>query len=324
MASRWLTIALLLSPALALDNNFAFYPKGAQSCLNKAADDASCTGQDSKELNYCLCGLGSYKNDFILGSARCVGEESPNDVDETYDTMSKACDQSSTPMKVTKEEFQDAAKEGYATTTTDAAASTTATATGTDASTAASTASATTTESTAAATTSADSKTEDTGLSTGATAGIGIGAAVGGAAVLGLFVWLWMHRRKKNHEESHPMLPNYENGSPSPHNEAKAGWSAAGTPHPAWGSPDPNAGFYTPQKPNYGPAELHPDTVAAPNPVYEMDGTTSAPIEMPGSLPVEYAPVSPRTLPGSSHGAPTTPQTLPVSPMMRHGDANGP
>lgn len=320
MASRWFTLALLLTPTLALDNNFAFYPKGAQTCLNKAADDASCTGQDSKELNYCLCGLGSYKNDFILGSARCIGEEAPKDVDETYDTMNKACDQSSTPMKVSKKEFQDAAHEGYVT-TTDAATSATATstATGTDEPTTS------TTESTAASTTTADSN-EDTGLSTAATAGIGVGAAVGGAAVLGLFVWLWMHRRKKNAEESHPMLPNYENGSHSPHNEAKAGWSAAGTPQHGWGTPDPNAGFYTPQKP-HGPVELPPDTVAAPNPVYEMEGTPAAPIEMPGSLPVmaqEHTPVSPRTLPGSSHGIPASPQTLPVSPLVQHGDMNRP
>jgi hypothetical protein len=318
MASRWFTLALLLTPALALDNNFAFYPKGAQTCLNQAAEDASCTGQDSKELNYCLCGLGSYKNDFILGSARCIGEESPKDVDETYDTMNKACDQSSTPMKVSKQEFQDAAHEGYVTTTTDAATSTTATATGTDAPTAS------TTESAAASTTTADSN-EDTGLSTAATAGIGVGAAVGGAAVLGLFVWLWLHRRKKHAEESHPMLPNYENGSPSPHNDAKAGWSAAGTPQHGWGTPDPQAGFYTPQKPQHGPVELPPDTVAAPNPVYEMEGTPAAPIEMPGSLPVmgqEHTPVSPRTMPGSSHGIPASPQTLPVSPLVQHGDMN--
>ncbi|KAJ4258787.1 hypothetical protein NW762_007874 [Fusarium torreyae] len=317
MASRWFTILLLLTPTLALENDFYLYPKGAQSCLSKNADDASCTGKDAKEMNYCLCGLGSYKNDFILGSARCIGDKSPNDVDETYDTMKTSCDESSTPMKVTKKQFQDAAHEGETTTTSAGTTGTSATATGTAA---------------AATTTSSDSEEADTGLSTGATAGVAVGAAAGGAAVLGLFVWLWLHRRKKNAAESQPMLPNYENGngaspypgtaaSPYHPTEPKPAWSEAGTPHPSqgWGTPDPNAGYYVPQKHGAVPVELPPDTVAAPNPVYEMDGTTAAPIEMPGSTPIDgrsempgSTPVDAR--PESSH-IPPTPQTLPVSPQ---------
>ncbi|KAF4340506.1 c2h2 type zinc finger containing protein [Fusarium beomiforme] len=282
MASRWFTLLLLLTPSLALDNNFDFYPKGAQKCLNQAADDASCTGADSKELNYCLCGLGNYNNDFILGSAACIGKQSPGDVDETYDTMNEACSNSQTPMKVTKQEFQEAAKNG-ATSTTSAATSTTATSTGSATDSKSTTAS---TTHTAAATTSA--APDDTGLSTGATAGIAVGAAAGGAAVVGLLVWFWMQRRKKNAEESHPMLPNYENrdGSPYQPSEPKPAWSAAGSPQQTIGTPgtpDPNAGFYKPA----GPVELPPDnTVAAPSPVYEMDGTGTA-VEMPGSTPVD-------------------------------------
>ncbi|KAK2938823.1 hypothetical protein FoTM2_002041 [Fusarium oxysporum f. sp. vasinfectum] len=253
MASRWFTLLLLLTPSLALDNNFDFYPKGAQKCLSQAADDASCTGADSKELNYCLCGLGNYNNDFILGSAACIGKQSPGDVDETYDTMNEACSNSQTPMKVTKKD---------------------------------------TTKDTAAATTSAENN-DNSGLSTGATAGVAVGAAVGGAAVVGLFVWFWMQRRRKNAEESHPMLPNYENrdGSPYQPTEPKPAWSAAGSPQQAMGTPDPNAGFYKPPE----PVELPPE----PAPVYEMDGTGTA-VEM-DSTPVD--PRGNRSRLSSSHSS---------------------
>ncbi|KAF4458091.1 c2h2 type zinc finger containing protein [Fusarium austroafricanum] len=301
MASRWFTLLLLVAPSLALDNNFDFYPKGAQPCLQQAASDASCTGSDSKELNYCLCGLGNYNNDFILGSARCIGEKSPKDIDSTYDTMNKACSTSNTPMKVTKKQFEDAAHEGPTTT-----ASKTATATD----------SASTTKDTAASSTESNTNT-DTGLGTGATAGIAVGAAVGGAAIVGLFVWMFMRRRKKHAEESHPMLPNYENreGSPYQLTEPKSAWSAAGTPQPGWGTPDPNAGYYTPQKPQNGPVELPPDTVAAPTPtpVYEMDGTGTA-VEMLGSTPVDG--------PGSSHGLPGSSHGMPVSPASPNAHVN--
>ncbi|KAF4969419.1 hypothetical protein FSARC_3349 [Fusarium sarcochroum] len=313
MASRWFTLLLLLTPTLALENDFYLYPKGARSCLSKNADDASCTGVDAKEMNYCLCGLGSYKNDFILGSARCIGDSSPNDIDKTFDTMKTSCDESKTSMKVTKKEFEDAAHEGETTTTSSGTSTATATS--------------------AAETTSAASD-EDTGLSTGATAGVAAGAAVGGAAVLGLFVWLWLRRRKRNAEESHPMLPNYETPHPaaaSPYGptEPKPAWSEAGTPHPSqgWGTPDPNAGYYVPQKHGAVPVELPPDTVAAPNPVYEMDGSTAAPIEMPGSTPIDgrsempgSTPVDGRSeVPDTPHIEPPTPQTLPVSPQTLPG-----
>ncbi|KAL4726614.1 hypothetical protein ACLX1H_005502 [Fusarium chlamydosporum] len=324
MASRWFTFALLLTPALAdLKNNFDFYPSGAQSCLEKNANDASCTGNDSKELNYCLCGLGNYNNDFILGSARCIGKESPNDLDETYDIMNKACKTSQTPMKTTKKEFEQAAHDGDTTSSaTDAGTSSTTTATDT-ASTASDTAASSTTDAAAA-----DDDDDSTGLSTGATIGVAVGAAAGGAAIVGLFIWLWLHRRKKNAEESHPMLPNYESqhNSPYPPAEPKPAW--ANTPTQGWQTPDPNAsGYYTPNnvKPNAGPVELPPDNlVAAPAPVFEMDGTSSAAVEMPGSTPVdahgggEFG----REGLGSSAGDSTmvSPQTQPGTPYRPHSE----
>ncbi|KAM0425437.1 hypothetical protein ACHAPT_009226 [Fusarium lateritium] len=285
MASRWLTLFLLLSPALAAENNFGFYPKGAQSCLYQAADDADCTGKDSKELNYCLCGQGSYKNDFILGSARCVGEESPGDVDETFDTMQQACKDSSTPLKVTKEEFQEAAKEGETTTTADSATTTTTKSKQTADYTTTSggrtvTVIATSDNSNEDNTTSKD---DDSGLSTGATIGIGVGAALAGAALIAGAVFLLLRRRRKrNAEESHPMLPNYDgnnayNASTYPPSEPKPAWSTANAPNQQ-GWNHPYAGAYAPPKP--------PQDVANQNLVYEMDGSVVNPaIEMPGSTP---------------------------------------
>ncbi|RGP65993.1 c2h2 type zinc finger containing [Fusarium sporotrichioides] len=322
MASRWFTLALLLTPSLALKNDFSFYPAGAQECLEKNADDASCTGSDAKELNYCLCGLGNYNNDFILGSARCIGQESPNDVDETYDMMNEACSNSNTPMKTSKKDFQQAAHDGE-TTTTAAGTSASATASATD--------TASTTSGTAAASTSDASDADaDTGLSTGATIGVGVGAAAGGAAIVGLVIWLWLHRRKKNAEESHPMLPNYEshNNSPYPPVEPKAAWGT--TPASGWQTPDPNAsGYYAQQKQHAGPVELPPDNlVAAPAPVFEMDGTSSGAVEMPGSTPVNVhhrgSDELSRAGLGSSAGdtAMVSPQTQPGTPYRPHREIN--
>ncbi|KAF5024866.1 hypothetical protein F66182_3105 [Fusarium sp. NRRL 66182] len=326
MASRWFFLLLLITPSLAADdaeNNFYFYPKGAIPCLEKASDDASCTGATNKELNYCLCGLGSYKNDFILGSARCIGEEAPKDVDETYETMKKACEDSGTPMKVTKEEFDEASHEGQVTTTTlDATTSTTtSTATGASATTATTTTTSGEVTATDAPSTSETSTPEDAGLSTAGTAGVAVGAAVGGAAIVGLFVWFFLQRRKKKTEESHPMLPNYEDRSPLTSSaEAKHGWpsphpssvwpsphpsQAWPSPHPSqgWGTPDPQAGYYVPQKHGNMPAELSPEGIAVPTPVFEMDGTGVAVVEMPGSTPVDGpGEARPRSQPGGQPG----------------------
>ncbi|CAF3614244.1 unnamed protein product [Fusarium graminearum] len=318
MASRWFTLALLLSPALAIKNDFSFYPPGAQKCLYKNADDASCTGADAKEINYCLCGLGNYNNDFILGSARCIGQDSPNDVDKTYDMMNEACSNSDTPMKTTKKDFQQAAHDGETTTS----------ATGTATSTAA-----TTSGTAASSTTDASNADEDTGLSTGATIGVAVGAAAGGAAVVGMAIWLLLRRRKKNVEESHPMLPNYEsNNSPYPPVEPKAAWGT--TPGSGWQTPDPNtSGYYAQPKQHAGPVELPPDNlVAAPAPIFEMDGTSSGAIEMLGSTPIDHnnnnnnnnraSDELSRAGLGSSAGdaAMVSPQTQPGTPFRPHGE----
>ncbi|KAM5356829.1 hypothetical protein ACJ41O_003475 [Fusarium nematophilum] len=300
MASRWITLFLLLAPVVhgadKVENNFGFYPKGAQKCLEDSSKAAGCTSGDSiSALNTCLCGNN---NNFIINSAKCIGDESPGDVDTTYDTMEQACGTSETPISVKKKAFQDAAAEGQASTTTATDSETTAT-------------SATESSETAQVTTTTGGKTitvvptsdnsdsgknkdkdDDGGLSTGATIGIGVGAAVVGAIAVGAGVFFFMRRRKKNAEESHPMLPNYEanheyTGSTTyPPTEPKPAWSTANTPNPGqqgWGAPNPYPGAYAPKDPA---AELPPQS--AGNFVYEMDGTTPAPaVEMPGSTPQE-------------------------------------
>lgn len=141
MAARWLRAALpflllLPSTTLALQNDFSFYPKNSQSCLDDSAEEAGCNGSNVEDLNHCLCGNS---NDFIINAAKCIGENDPEDGDDVYDTMSTACGDSQTPITVRKSEFQAAVKEGESptttTTTTTAATTTAATTSGTAAAT---------------------------------------------------------------------------------------------------------------------------------------------------------------------------------------------
>ncbi|KAG8670801.1 hypothetical protein FPOAC2_04104 [Fusarium poae] len=105
------------------------------------------------------------------------------------------------------------------------------------------------------------------GLSTGAIAGIAVGAVVGGVAIIGLLVWLWLQRRKKNGDKLESNPPN----SPKPESawgpEFKPEWTA-------------NAPVELPPT-NYAAAELPPESV----PIYEMDAMPTKPVEMQGSMP---------------------------------------
>ncbi|RGP58381.1 hypothetical protein FLONG3_11437, partial [Fusarium longipes] len=120
----------------------------------------------------------------------------------------------------------------------------------------------------------------------------------------------------------------YPPNSPSPPNEPKPAWAT--TPSQGWQTPDPNAsGFYAPgvKQQHAGPVELPPDNlVAAPAPIFEMDGTSSAAVEMPGSTPVDMhrrgSDELSRAGLGSSAGDATmvSPQTQPGSPYRPHGE----
>ncbi|PCD20948.1 hypothetical protein FGRA07_05100 [Fusarium graminearum] len=109
--------------------------------------------------------------------------------------------------------------------------------------------------------------TTSSGLSTGAIAGIAVGAIAAGAAVIGILVWLWLQRRKKNGDKLESNPPS----SPKPENswatEFKPEWTA-------------NAPAELPPT-NYAAAELPPESA----PIYEMDAMPTKPVEMPGSTP---------------------------------------
>ncbi|CAM1505866.1 Fc.00g115030.m01.CDS01 [Cosmosporella sp. VM-42] len=294
MASRWLLSSLplfaLLAPSLAVENDFSFYPKDAQSCLYDSADAAKCNGGTISALNTCLCGNN---NDFITNTAKCLGQKDPNDVDNVYSTMSKACSNSNTPIAVSEDDFKTSAKEGASTTT---ASSKTATATGTI----------TTTSGGATVTvtpTQTGDSNSDGGLSTGAIIGVGVGgAAVGIVAIAGIIFFI-LRRRKRGGEESHPMLPQYQAGpttfpptDPSPNlgqqyhdNDAKAAWAQSPDPNKRWS--DQTA--YTSQTAYTGGYTQAPATELPPQPgaVFEMDGgaapvgNSTGPVELPSSAP---------------------------------------
>jgi hypothetical protein len=102
-------------------------------------------------------------------------------------------------------------------------------------------------------------------ISTGAIAGIAVGAIVGGGAVIGLFVWLWLQRRKKNGDRLESNPPS----SPKPENASKWGTDFK----PEWTA---NSPVELPPR-NHAVAEMP----SASAPIYEMDAIPLAPVEMP-------------------------------------------
>ena len=318
MALRWLPLALLLpSFTLANDlNNFDFYPKNAQQCLYDAANTANCNGTTVAELNSCQCGNDG---DFITNAAKCIGQKDPDDVDDVYTTMNKACGDSGTDMAVNEADFKSAASSG---------ASATATATGTASATGTSYAAKTTSASktgmyttttkgghtvTVTPTQSADNDDDDGGISTGATIGIAVGAvAIGAIAVAGIVLFI-VRRRRRTGEESHPMLPpssaplygptTFPPTDPSPHlstySDTKPAWvhNSAETPQKTWNPVAATGGYPAvplPQQQQQQPPPVMGGALPQqPGSVFEMEGTTVGTgggggnwaIEMPGTIP---------------------------------------
>lgn len=317
--SLWSSLPLLLlapSLALAASNDFSFYPQNAQSCLYKAADSAACTGDTNAALNECLC---SNTSGFVTDTAKCLGSEDPDDVDQVYTDMNGACNASSTPLGLTEAEFKAAAAQGLSSSadasSTTASATESATESATDATTT------TASESKYVTTTSggktvtviasqtstndkdkADNDNKKSGLSTPVTIGIGVGGAVLGAAIVGAIAFFLLRRRRKGGEESHPMLPTDHQPQPQGaapqyapgmgYNDNKPAWTPGGyTPSPApsqdpgqknWNAPTqyPATGYPVPGAPG-----LPPQQGVAPGHVFEMEGTVAtAAVEMPGSV----------------------------------------
>ncbi|KAH7129887.1 hypothetical protein B0J13DRAFT_133044 [Dactylonectria estremocensis] len=317
--SLWSCLALCLALApistlSAATNDFSFYPDNAENCLNKSADAAACTGDTNQELNDCLC---SNTNDFVTNTAKCLGSEDPDDVDEVYTTMKSACSASQSNFTVTEAEWNAAAAEGGSSISSVPASSSTASSSSTESATSSATGSSsdlptiiaatTTTSQSAFVTTTSGGKTitvyptetsddhdHKSGLSTPVTIGIGVGGAVLGAAIVGFVFCILLRRRKKGGEESRPMLSDpqpQQHGGNVPfaqsvaYQDNKPAWTPGGADGKGWGAPTAYtgaAGAYPP--PGYTPG-LPPQQGVAPGTVFEMEGSVATQaVEMPGSV----------------------------------------
>ncbi|KAH7161730.1 hypothetical protein EDB81DRAFT_352662 [Dactylonectria macrodidyma] len=321
--SLWpcLALCLALAPVSTLSaatNDFSFYPDNAENCLNESADSAACTGETNQELNDCLCGN---TNDFVTNTAKCLGKEDPDDVDQVYTIMESACNTSNSTFTVTEAEWKAAAAEGGSSISSVSESSSTqpASSSATDSSTdsATTTAATTATSQSAFVTTTAGGKTitvyptqtgdndgdeHKSGLSTPVTIGIGVGGAILGAAVVGFVFLVFLRRRKKGGEESRPMLSDpqpqqhgggggnvpfaqgaaYQDNKPA---WVPGGYNPGGADGKGWGTPTAYtgaAGVYPP--PDYTPG-LPPQQGVAPGTVFEMEGSVATQaVEMPGSV----------------------------------------
>jgi LPXTG-motif cell wall-anchored protein len=307
-----LVALILVSASQAQDDtiDFGFYPKGAQDCMYKAANDSKCKAKTVVATNSCLCRNGG---NFITNAAACIGQSSPSDLEEVYKVMSGACGESDTAISITKDEFMAAANAATSTTstagpTTTSSTSKSGTTTGTDASTTSETSTGTAASTAAPAEGEKEGEEEGGGLKTGVMAGIIVGA-VGAAVLLGALAFFLFRRRRKLGEESHPMLPQQGHPSVAAGNDSSAMHSSAyyssppstaGWPKQDWQGPSPDlrsSGF---NKFNWeSPAHLsYPGgggTLAPspPLPPQELDGSqyvaptgsTQAPAEMPGEIP---------------------------------------
>lgn len=238
--------------------------------------------------------------------------------------MKQACSDSKTPLSVAESQYMSAAGfTGSLTATQPAATSTTSSA---------KTAAASTTG--PAVTDGEGSSNQNKGLSTGARVGVIAGSSVAGIALLaGLLLFLLRYRKRKDGEESHPMLPQ-DHGAPihmllptpaetsaldlenSPHMGAGVGewpkdakWRPSTTPPPYrnsafnWETP------YDLAYPGLPEDDRPPQTKLAPPPpppakfslarqsqLYELAGSNQLPVEVPGVIPpIEMAgvPVEP-------------------------------
>lgn len=289
-------LLLLASPTVAQDDNnngnggqvepdFGFYPPNAHSCLYEFSNSTNCDRPNYDVLNECLC---SNTRNFVTNSARCLGEQGADNLDEIYNDFTEACNNSNTPTNVERPEFMRAAENGAsATTTTDGPSST-----ATDGPTTTSNAPLDTNPP------SDENNDSSSGLGTGAYVGIGVGAAVAGALAMGAFGFWWFRRYRRRHAaETSPMLPHGDDeaahGTPM-YSASSPGFTESKTPQPpntvspatfsgAWGTPEQQQQAYGG---HLAPVELPPGDGRGQ--AMEMEGSThfnQPPVEMPGSTP---------------------------------------
>ncbi|KAM7217678.1 hypothetical protein V8F06_006933 [Rhypophila decipiens] len=296
------------SVAQASTIDFGFYPKDAQECLYKAADDAHCDSGTVETTNNCLCANGG---NFVTKTAECLGKSDKKDLTEVYLTMKEACAESNTPLAVMEEQYLANAGTPEKTLTSIVPTPTQSSSQTKDA-----TSSATSTSGPGSGN---DKETEDakpgdkdnskvghkedetksggSGMSTGAKAGIIAGGVVGGLAALGaLAFFIFRYRRSRYSEESHPMLPP-ENGHMSlvPTAAETGALMAVDTPKGDWpndakwrpsnGADERKSGFNweSPYDLAY-PGLLKPGQTPSPpgrSAVFELQGSNQQPVEAP-------------------------------------------
>ncbi|KAL2143629.1 hypothetical protein VTI28DRAFT_10214 [Corynascus sepedonium] len=292
-----LVALILASTAQATSSivNFDFYPEGARDCLYSAAKSSQCESKTVEATNACFCRNGG---DFITTAAACIGRSSRNDLETTYTTMHGACEDSETSMTINKDEFMEAAEPPSSTTIQ------TSSATGTE-----------TTSTVSSTSPPADDEDgeESSGLSTGALVGIIVGV-IAALGLVGASAFVFIRRRRRTGEESHPMLPQHAHHSMVP--------SASDTSTAYYGSPVPDSGAWP--KKDWGASSdfrssvrasgfnwesasqlAYPASTLAPSPplpVQELDGqqhfppgSTQAPVEMGGTPVMTTPPQAPNT-----------------------------
>ncbi|KAM7183030.1 hypothetical protein V8F20_012763 [Naviculisporaceae sp. PSN 640] len=309
--------------------NFDFYPKDAQECLYKAADDSNCDSGTVETTNQCLCSNGG---NFVTKTAECLGQNDKKDLSEVYLRIKELCAADShTPLTVLEEQYLASAGVSEKTLT-----SVVPTPTKSPSSTSDAGAFATSTQEAGNGTggketdnttpgdqgnNGKDNSTEDrtksggSGMSTGAKSGIIAGAVVGGLAVLGaLGFFIYRYRRRRDGEESHPMLPP-ENGHMSlvPTAAETSALMAIDTPKGDW----PNDAKW---RPTSNEAEARKSAFNWESP-YDL--------AYPGSLKVGQTPSPPGSPPGSPprsgvfelQGSDRQPAEAPGVPLETGGEA---
>ena len=176
----------------------------------------------------CICGQDPTENLFLPSFAKCVGRDSPKDINSTYAGLVYDCSVYDLSVNLTRVEFEQVAMEGRNNTV-------------------------------------AEPESPST-LSTGAIAGIAASAIVGGGAMIGALIWFFLTQRKKNGdklESNPPSSPQQQTStaqhltSPSWGTEFKPEWTANA---PAELPPSYHTPMYemdaTPMKPIEMPASL--------------------------------------------------------------------
>jgi len=206
---------LFVSLSRASTLNFDFYPKDSQECLVQSANASNCESGTAEEAYSCLCNNGG---NFVTKAATCLGKEDPGDLEEVYKNMRASCADKKKPLTVLESQWW--LDAGYEGTERPTQSPTSAVPSSTSASSATPTAPSEVSASASPSGAPEGKKEEDDdddgdsqesnkgGLSSGARAGIIAGAVVAGVGLLAaLLFFLFRYKRRRDEEESHPMLP---------------------------------------------------------------------------------------------------------------------